>query len=70
MLDILRTNYPEHPVLDAKGKFNQRYSYGDEQRSWISRLTFGLFDKNDPPGFDTREIYDPLYLKPQRPDRG
>lgn len=70
MLDILRTNYPEHPVLDAKGKFNQRYSYGDEQRSWINRLTFGLFDKNDPPGFDTREIYDPLYLKPQRPDRG
>jgi outer membrane protein assembly factor BamD len=69
MLDILRTNYPEHPVLDSNGQFNQRYSYGDDQRSWISRLTFGLLDKRDPPGFDTRALYNPLFTKPQRPDR-
>jgi outer membrane protein assembly factor BamD len=69
MLDILRNNYPEHPVLDGKGNFNQRYSYGDDERSWVNRLTFGLFDKNDPPGFDTRALYDPLYLQPQRPNR-
>lgn len=69
MLDILRTNYPNHPVLDSKGQFNERYSFGEGKRSWLSRLTFGLFDKRDPPGFDTRELYDPQYAKPQRPSR-
>src|SRR5690606_3450547 len=67
MLAILRTNYPNHPVLDDKGQFNEAYSYGNGQRSWISRLTFGLFDKIDPPGFDTRELYDPQYTRVSRP---
>lgn len=68
-LSILRTNYSNHPVLDAKGNFDERYSYGDDSRSWVSRLTFGLFDKRDPPGFDTRALYDPQYIRPQRPGR-
>lgn len=68
-LAILRTNYPNHPVLNAKGQFNERYSYGDDKRSWISRLTFGLFDKRDPPGFDTRKLYDPQYAELRRPNR-
>lgn len=69
MLAILRTNYPNHPVLDARGQFNEAYSYGDGKRSWISRITFGLFDKIDPPGFDTRELYDPQYTQVERPSR-
>lgn len=68
-LAILRTNYPNHPVLDEEGNFDERFSYGDEKRSWISRLTFGLFDKINPPGFDTRELYDPQYQVPGRPNR-
>src|SRR5690606_20492997 len=68
-LAILRTNYRDHPVLDNKGQFNERYSYGDGKRSWVSRVTFGLFDKTDPPGFDTRKLYDPQYKNPGRPDR-
>ncbi len=69
MLAILRTNYPNHPVLDSNGQFNEQFRYGSDERSWISRLTFGLFDKRDPPGFDTRELYDPEYQKPARPGR-
>lgn len=68
-LAILRTNYRDHPVLDNKGQFNERYSYGDGKRSWVSRVTFGLFDKTDPPGFDTRKLYDPQYKNLGRPDR-
>lgn len=68
ILPILRTNYPNHPVLDSKGQFNERFSYGDNKRSWISRITFGLFDKRDPPGFDTRELYNPEY-QVARPNR-
>lgn len=69
-LAILRTNYRNHPVLNSKGQFNERYSYGDDKRSWVSRLTFGLLDKRDPPGFDTRKLYDPQYQKPNRPNQG
>ncbi len=69
MLAILRTNYPNHPVLDSRGNFNEAYSYGDGRRSWVSRLTFGLFGKMDPPGFDTRRLYDPQYTQVQRPTR-
>lgn len=69
MLGILRTNYPNHPVLDKNGQFDERYSYGDdEERSWISIITFGLFDKRDPPGFDTRHIYNPMYKDAKRPN--
>lgn len=70
-LVILRTNYPNHPVLDKNGQFDERYSYGDdEERSWISILTFGLFDKRDPPGFDSRHIYNPMYKDAERPNNG
>lgn len=69
-LAILRTNYPNHPVLDKNGNFDDRYSSGDDERSWISRITFGLFDKRDPPGFDTRELYNPIYQNPEPPRQG
>lgn len=71
ILAILRINYPNHPVLDKNGQFDERYSYGgDEERSWISILTFGLFDKRDPPGFDSRHIYNPMYKDAERPNNG
>ncbi|MDO3380802.1 outer membrane protein assembly factor BamD [Gilvimarinus algae] len=59
-LAVLRLNYPDHPAFDNSGEFN--YQHGDiEERSWVSRATFGLFDKRDPRGFDSRRVYDPQY---------
>lgn len=60
-LVILRNNYPEHPALTANGDFDYQYNSGEGERSWVSKLTFGLFDKVEPPGFDTREIYNAEY---------
>lgn len=53
---VLNHNYPDHPAL-KNGKFN--YSYGiDEKRSWVSLITFGIFDKRPTIEFDTREQYE------------
>lgn len=52
---VLAHNYPKHPVF-VNGKFN--YQYGiDEKRSWVSYVTFGLFDKRPAIKFDTRKQY-------------
>ncbi len=66
-LEVLRLNYPNHPALNARGEFDFGYSTEAEGRSWISIATFGLFDKREPPGFDSRELYDPQYQRPPRP---
>ncbi len=59
-LAVLRLNYPDHPAFDRNGEFN--FQHGDvEDRSWISKATFGLFDKRDPRGFDSRRVFDPQY---------
>ncbi|MBR9910460.1 MAG: outer membrane protein assembly factor BamD [Gammaproteobacteria bacterium] len=56
----LRANYPDHPVLKG-GEFNYQHSSRLGQRSWLTKATFGLFDKKDPTGFDSRAIYNPEY---------
>lgn len=61
-LDVLRQNYPDYPAFGRDGDFNFKYSTAEE-RSWFSKATFGLFDKQDPVGFDSRTTYDPLYSK-------
>ncbi|WP_111643325.1 outer membrane protein assembly factor BamD [Marinimicrobium alkaliphilum] len=61
-LRVLRENFPDHPALNAAGEFDFQYA-GAGERSWISRLTFGLFDKREPEGFDSRELYDPEYMR-------
>lgn len=58
-LQLLRSNYPDHPALDPQGNFNYQYSRHSGERSWVSHATFGFFDKQDPIGFDTRDIYNP-----------
>lgn len=60
-LELLKLNYPEHPALNEDGGFDEQYYSDAGDRSWLSRLTFGLFDKQEAPGFDTREIYNPEY---------
>ncbi|MGQ9425501.1 outer membrane protein assembly factor BamD [Gilvimarinus sp. F26214L] len=60
-LAILTENYPEHPALTEDGQFNFQFSTAADERSWLSRLTFGLFDKREPPGFDSRSVYNPEF---------
>jgi outer membrane protein assembly factor BamD len=60
-LAVLKTNYPEHPALDENGEFNFQFSTAEDERSLLSKLTLGLFDKREPPGFDSREVYDPQF---------
>ncbi|GAB3112312.1 outer membrane protein assembly factor BamD [Aestuariicella hydrocarbonica] len=70
-LATLKTNYPTHPAFKSNGEFNYQHSGRLEERSWISYATFGLFDKKDPPGFDSREQYNPEYFREnQAPPEG
>lgn len=64
-LTTLKHNYPEHPALNNDGSFDYQYSSNSGETSWVSTLTFGLFDKKEPPGFDTREIYNPEWKNKQ-----
>lgn len=61
-LKTLQLNYPEHPALNSAGEFDYEYSNVAGESSWLSTLTFGLFNKKEPQGFDTRHIYDPEWL--------
>lgn len=70
MLEILKLNYPDHPALNEDGSFDFQYSSDEGERSWLSLITFGLFDKNEPPGFDTRELYNPEYQEAPQPPSG
>ena len=57
-LAVLRENYPHHPSLDADGNFIRSYSVAnDQERSLVSYLTLGLFDRDKPPAFDNRADY-------------
>ncbi|NIB40237.1 outer membrane protein assembly factor BamD [Pseudomaricurvus alkylphenolicus] len=60
-LKTLASNYPNHPALES-GEFDYQYRSRLGERSWVSYATFGLFDKKEPPGFDSRELYNPEYL--------
>lgn len=61
-LAVLQKNYPNHPALNDDGSFNfQHHAY--EDRSWVNTLTLGVFDKKEPPGFDSRGQYNPEYIK-------
>ena len=51
-LIVLRSNYPQYYLLDAQGNFIDQY---DGERSFINKWTFGLFDPQDPPRFDSRD---------------
>jgi outer membrane protein assembly factor BamD len=51
-LITLRSNYPTYPALDANGELILNIN---QERSWINKITLGLFDEPAPPGFDTRE---------------
>jgi outer membrane protein assembly factor BamD len=54
---VLKTNYPSHPSIGADGKFQDEFTLAANEKSWLNRLTFGLFDHNAPPIFDNRAEY-------------
>lgn len=56
-LQVLASNFPNHPSLDEKGKFIDKFSLKEQQGSLINRLSFGLFDRAEPPKFDNRPDY-------------
>ncbi len=53
-IDVLAHNYPEHPSLNRDGEFESSFTLDGVQRSWINKLSFGLFDPPEPPQFDNR----------------
>lgn len=67
MLEVLKLNYPDYPALNDDGSFDFQYRADDGGRSWLSLVTFGLFDKSESPGFDSREQYNPEYRDDPRP---
>lgn len=60
-LKTLQTNYPKHPALGKNQKFDYNYSSRIGDTTWVSKATLGLFDKKDPPGFDSRRQYNPEF---------
>ncbi|WP_444929608.1 outer membrane protein assembly factor BamD [Microbulbifer sp. SSSA002] len=66
-LDVLRNNYPEHPAFNKDGTFNYKFYKGPSGRSLVHRATLGLFEKSDPRGFDSRELYNPEYNRSETP---
>lgn len=58
-VEVLRTNFPDYPNFDGDGQFNYQYSIDLGERSWLNLLSFGLYDKQELRGFDTRKQYNP-----------
>jgi outer membrane protein assembly factor BamD len=56
---VLRTNYPQHPSLDANGTFIREFDLAKslQKRSLTNKMTFGLLDNPPPPKFDNRAEY-------------
>lgn len=53
MEQVLILNFPEYPLL-KNGHLVMKDMKGINHRSWVNQLTFGLVDRPEPPGFDTR----------------
>jgi len=53
-IDTLALNYPKHPAIDKNGKFTSDYGLDGQEKSWLNRASFGLFDPPQPPQFDNR----------------
>ena len=53
-ITVLAANYPNYPAINKSGQFVSDYTLDGEQRSWVNKLSFGLFDPPAPPQFDHR----------------
>lgn len=59
-LTVLRENYPDHPNLKKNGDFKAAYTVKGAKPSWLSRITFGLFGRQDPQQINHKEKYEAL----------
>jgi outer membrane protein assembly factor BamD len=66
-LKVLSANFPDYPALNKDGSFDQTYYLKRHRRSWFSYVTFGLFERAELAGFDTRRQYDPEFLNAEAP---
>ena len=57
-LEVLRTNFPNHPALKESGDFDYTYSTTSIS-SWLSKISFGVLGSPKPPGFDSERLYNP-----------
>lgn len=55
---VLRDNYPDHPNLDKNGNFKPAYTGKGAKPTWLSRLSFGLFGRQDPQQINHKNKYD------------
>tara|TARA_R110002124_G_scaffold58275_5_gene162469 strand:- start:1395 stop:2264 length:870 start_codon:yes stop_codon:yes gene_type:complete len=53
-ITVLATNYPNYPAINKNGEFVSNFTLAGEQRSWVNKISFGLFDPPSPPQFDHR----------------
>lgn len=53
-IKVLAANYPDYPALNEQGEFISNYNLEGVQRSWMNKVSFGLFDAPQPPQFDHR----------------
>ena len=51
---VLRANFPDHSALDESGAFRYGADFDFSQRSWLNRVSRGLFDAPRAPQFDSR----------------
>lgn len=51
---VLRANYPQHPSLDENGDFNNQFSLDKSDKTWLEKVSFGLYGKPPAPMFDSR----------------
>lgn len=65
--NILAHNFPDHPALEADGTFDQKYYARRRPKNWFSYMTFGVFDRVEPPGFDSRELYNTVHISREAP---
>ncbi len=54
-LEVLRKNYPDHPNLNKDGTFKAAYTAEGAKPTWLSRISFGLFGRQDPQQINTRK---------------
>jgi len=58
---LLATNYPNHPSLDAEGNFKYQADPHYLEPTWLNKMTLGLYDRPEPPRFDSRHLYNERY---------
>src|SRR5690606_15013316 len=60
-VQVLANNFPDYPALKDNGEFDQTYFLKRHRRNWFSYVTFGLFERAELAGFDTRKKYNPAF---------